>query len=601
MLSGLECCWQAKGSRSSARRMLLQLVVLLGVSIGLTLWLHGSALSGNWRADDGVHLRFALEHSPWAYFFEPAVTRAQSGANLTPWNILFYDINLALFGFDPAGHYLHMLLLLAASACTLYLLLRRWLPVWPSLVASLLFLLGRPTAYMAQHLMVGHYATGLLFSLLALLTWQRLLANDALPDARQPPLPPLLIVSALLYLLATSCKEVYVPLPLIMLALPVGDWRLRLRRLWPFMLVGLLYASWRYQVLGQFLGGYTPGNEGLSPAGVASQFATIPRLLTGTDVPDHVALLLAAGLTGLALWRRKLHLWLLLASALASLLPLVPLTVFPGIHAPDRYLYVTWLGLCVLLGAGLAAVRLPALRMLAGGLLLLTVGMGGLTEKDRLHAHLQYDDTVYQAALQADPEQEGLFVPQDTGYWAGVLNGIAQAQQLAAKQGMKVLNPVAIRPGSAPPASLIVISDAAATLAAYPETQLRQRQFSMYQDGRMQVVAIDRWLNNARQRLAAGQEQPLEIRFWQDAGALHWEFGPTQGLWRVQAAGFGGLILPPQGSYPWPRERLLEAVVCQETVHWSRCSPPLRLDPRQQRVLLWRSHETQLPQEHERP
>jgi hypothetical protein len=91
------------------------------LAAGLFLWvvtvaLHGSALNGNWRADDGDHLAFALAHEPWEYFFVPEVNRAHHGATVTPWNVFFYDVNLGLFGFEPRGHYLHMLGLVALAA-----------------------------------------------------------------------------------------------------------------------------------------------------------------------------------------------------------------------------------------------------------------------------------------------------------------------------------------------------------------------------------------------------------------------------------------------------------------------------------------------------
>jgi hypothetical protein len=73
------------------------------------------ALNGYWRFDDGAHLMFATEYSPSQYFFNPVVTRAFSGANITPWNVFFYDLNLSIFGFHPAGFYFHLLFLLVSN------------------------------------------------------------------------------------------------------------------------------------------------------------------------------------------------------------------------------------------------------------------------------------------------------------------------------------------------------------------------------------------------------------------------------------------------------------------------------------------------------
>ncbi|SMG66049.1 membrane protein [methanotrophic bacterial endosymbiont of Bathymodiolus sp.] len=62
---------------------------ITSLSVVLTLFLYPSALNGYWRFDDGAHLMFATEYSPSQYFFNPVVTRAFSGANITPWNVFF--------------------------------------------------------------------------------------------------------------------------------------------------------------------------------------------------------------------------------------------------------------------------------------------------------------------------------------------------------------------------------------------------------------------------------------------------------------------------------------------------------------------------------
>ncbi len=135
----------------------------------LTIIIHGSNLFGSWRWDDGVHMAYANAFSPLQYFFEPEVTRLQSGANVSPWNAFFYDINLNLFGMHPVGHYGHMLLILWLAACLFYLLLRNWLPPLSAFIGVAVFLLGKPTLHIAAGLLHGHYATGLLFSFLTLL------------------------------------------------------------------------------------------------------------------------------------------------------------------------------------------------------------------------------------------------------------------------------------------------------------------------------------------------------------------------------------------------------------------------------------------------
>ena len=62
----------------------------------ITLLAHGPSLQGFWRWDDGAHLSYAAHYAPWQYFFEPLVAQGHSSANVAPWNLLFYDINLSL-------------------------------------------------------------------------------------------------------------------------------------------------------------------------------------------------------------------------------------------------------------------------------------------------------------------------------------------------------------------------------------------------------------------------------------------------------------------------------------------------------------------------
>lgn len=135
--------------------------------IALAFGIHHSALNGFWRFDDGDHLKFVAIYSPWQYFFQPSIVVQQS-AHITPYNALFYEINLALFGMNPKGYYAHQILILGGTAFATYRLMRLWQNPMTALLAAILFLLGLPTFHIAQQLMTGHYSTGLLFSVISL-------------------------------------------------------------------------------------------------------------------------------------------------------------------------------------------------------------------------------------------------------------------------------------------------------------------------------------------------------------------------------------------------------------------------------------------------
>ena len=213
----------------------------------VTLVMHHSALNGFFRYDDGWHLGFAACYAPWEYFFVPGITREISYANLTPWNPLTYDINLTLFGLNPVGYYAHQLVSLWLAACMSFLLLRLWVGLGWAVFGAVLFLVGAPTVHIAQELMTGHYLEGLIFACVAIYGFVRAIRGDG---------RHWLVLGVLGYVLACTCKEIYVPLPVLFLALPESDWKKRFRFTLPFLTITFLYLCWRAAVLGTIVGGY---------------------------------------------------------------------------------------------------------------------------------------------------------------------------------------------------------------------------------------------------------------------------------------------------------------------------------------------------------
>ena len=323
------------------------------------LALHHGALNGFWRFDDGAHLLFAATYAPWQYFLQPSITILQSYANVAPYNAFFYDVNLALFGMVPRWHYAHQIALLGAVAFATYRLIRLWQEPLIALLAAVLFLTGLPTLYVAQQLMTGHYATGLLFTVLSLHCYTLCVRDGGLR---------LNLLGAAFYLLATTCKEVFVPLVLLLPFLPVGSLQIRLRAALPYVAVAVAYTAWRYAILGRLVGGYVAVD--ISPVEQIRQLLTIPLLLAGWTKADYVVFFLErrsglnlavfAGVTllgFLAAWRSRLS-WMLIFASLALLvLPLVPLTRFPGLNAADRYLFLVWWACAVLLAVFVSSFR----------------------------------------------------------------------------------------------------------------------------------------------------------------------------------------------------------------------------------------------------
>jgi hypothetical protein len=196
-------------------------------------------MNTSWRFDDGPHLSFVSDFSPWQYFFDSEVIRHQSWVHFTPWNAFFYEIGVQFWGLNVTGHYLHLITVIWFTSLATYALLRIWAPVIPSAMGAALYLAMPSTGVVGKMLMTGHYAYGLLFSVLALLFFSK----GVIKKRRS-----LTAISAIFYLLACMCKELYPPLIAVFFVLPIGRFQDRLQHLLWLVLVALIYAAFRLQV-----------------------------------------------------------------------------------------------------------------------------------------------------------------------------------------------------------------------------------------------------------------------------------------------------------------------------------------------------------------
>ncbi len=325
----------------------------LGVLCLLTFVLHGSALQGYWRWDDGMHLFNVSMYSPWSVFFDPQVTRAVSGNQFAPWNLFMYQVNHALFGLDPRPYYLHHLLSLAGAAGALYLLLRHWLGWCRALVPAALLLVGAPSAHMAQQLMVGHYLDGLAFACLGLWAYVHAVQRARWRWA---------FLAAAFYLLSTLCKEVYVPWIALMLPLPLpagspsgmARWRFAA----PTLAVALAYAVVRISVFSGLGGHHVSALDswGDLPVFGGNLAHVLGHGLLGDGALGMAAVLLCLACVAACLAAQPPH---RRARALVGLGAACVVVVFPllfVVHSGadpmgyTRYLWVPWVALCVLWG-----------------------------------------------------------------------------------------------------------------------------------------------------------------------------------------------------------------------------------------------------------
>jgi hypothetical protein len=216
--------------------------------------------------------------------------------------------------------------------------------------------------------MTRHYLEGLLGAILALLAFDRFLLAWSLGRIRIAICWYFVVASA--YGVAATAKEIYVPLPLLLLVLPgLGDWHQRLIRAAPLLALMGGYLVWRAFMLGQLAGGYSE-IEVLLSIGTIVEFIRallgFPGHLWGKAWPLPTLLL---GWLAIRTCRREARRWMLLLSVgLLLLCPLLPLVKFPGFHGPDRYLFLLWFGVCVLVAVGMqnASASRPDRRAFAG-------------------------------------------------------------------------------------------------------------------------------------------------------------------------------------------------------------------------------------------
>lgn len=219
------------------------LTALTAIACGL----HWNAFKLWWLYDDPYILRVSLSTRLLSLFTDPAVYQQLSLVSFTPLLPASFRLDHLLFGLEPAGFILHQLLLLALTACLLYLLLRCWnqmIALW----AAALFLASGPAAAASHLLMMRHYLEGGILALISLLLLSR---------RRSTPFSVWAAAGA--YLAACLCKEVYAPLVIAVPFLAAGQLRTRLRWSLPFFLMAAGYAWWRLHMLrGAGLGSYAP-------------------------------------------------------------------------------------------------------------------------------------------------------------------------------------------------------------------------------------------------------------------------------------------------------------------------------------------------------
>jgi hypothetical protein len=314
--------WRRRAHRVAAAALLALLELVLYRKV-LRLW---------WTYDDPNILHIIGSIGLRDPFVSGAVWPQQL---FTPLLMTAFQVELLLFDVNTWWWYATQLVLGCAAAIVVYAAAREFLDAVPALSAAALFTAGPPFCSVVTQLSTLHYFLAIILGGLAVIVFVR---------GRR-------WASVLLYLGAMLAKEVAVPLPLLLLALPARDARetrdarSRLRATAGHWIAAAVYLLWRRLVIGTFLGAYSWVIE---PGDWPRLLATLPwhvlRAMAGSN--PWLGLPLVAIVVGIALLpallpvRRNRHRLLLLGVALVVALgPLLPVAK----EVNRRYVLVPWL------------------------------------------------------------------------------------------------------------------------------------------------------------------------------------------------------------------------------------------------------------------
>ena len=336
------------------RDALAVLFLLLVVAVA-----HGAVSAQWWLWDDPQLLYGAMRFRALDHFTSPQAWQQQSTANFVPMLMLANEIDLGLFGVEPRGFYLHHLFVFALAMIAVYVYLRTFTSELIAAAAAGTLALSQPAFTVATLLMDRHYAAGLLVAMVAMILFRR-----------DRPL-----LGALVYFLACLEKEVYVPLPLLVVVQDLvtrRGWRVALR---DGALCGVstaAYVAWRIHMLGSF-GGYGGGESSLGE--VVTRGWTIA---TGTRGLAALGVLAFAVFLAVkrASWQTAM---VLAACAIVGLIPIAGLT-----SLDSRYFFVA-VAMIVILAAIAARTRLEQLVFVA---LCVAIAVGGIVHGLRLRRDL---------------------------------------------------------------------------------------------------------------------------------------------------------------------------------------------------------------------
>ncbi len=515
-----------------------------------------------WIADDPAILQFAAQYPLPSFFFSPTLWRRFSPSNLTPMVLLSFKFDLLAFGLKPSFYYLHQEVIAALVAFVFYLILLRRMPWFIAASVSMAFMLSASMSQCANLLMTRHYLEGLLLCLMSVLLLSRYLQSRNLL---------VLAGSVCCYALASLCKEVFVPLPLVLALWPEDgsfsvstfkDWlAFRAATIAPFFVWLVVYAGYRRWMLGRFGGGYgtlsfLPNSGQILNNFYHGVFMKNPFLLMVFLVSLLVVVIAAV---------RSFRILLFCLAVLIGVM--IPFVAVPNLSSERHMLLPTLLAFS-LVAFGLArlwSIKQPVFKVVSWAVMLVMVISSLQVHAASYGAQRPFLHSFERTGrfLWYDSSPKDAVVNPDIPNW--YYNGLAWLKERVAKRG-------AIGRG---------ISNFcyAAALGGY------QKGYRLweYNHKRERVVPVlDREVNRrVKECLGRFKKEKLLAWIWQEKEGVRWMFGPfSKGCYYLVDRDTGFKYrLPKEGSFPATLDSLSlnpeKLAVCYEDRKgWRCCATP---------------------------
>lgn len=425
----------------------------------------------------------------------------------TPLLIASRRIDVLLFGIDAAGSYWHQLIALSLLVALHYAVLRLWCSTVAAFCGVAVMLAGSPLMEIVPCVMERHYLEGAACSMASVILFVLAMRRDRMSLA---------LASGVMYFLGACAKELYVLLPLFLLAIPELELRRRVRLLIPHGVAAAVYGMWRLMAIGFDVEPY----GFVAPPGQRAQIlATLPvrvvRQLAGSGSVGGWAMVAIVLLAVVVVFVRNRRARLPVAAGLIiAVLPLLPVAV----ELERRYAFALWL---------LAASTLAFLPALLGrlGTALCIVGAVASLASFRLDW----------------PEAYRMFMRMSD-----------EARVLA----LLGSDDIVLHPAS-PPTTMLEVQKLTGTRAKafydeLPLCDLSWRVGRVFEYDRRTRQMVEMQGAAARRACATIVIRPMDIRIdFEPGGTLHWRLGPYRdGSWMfILADGVVGYPVPSEGRF----------------------------------------------------